>query len=471
MNKNETKNIMLIALGGVFYYFLSFLGHKTLFVNLIVFLIICVAVLFLAIRKFELAVGLALLELMLSSFGRMFYLEIWGTQITLRLAIFVIVVGVWIGRQLAANSQQLTARRIWYYFPLFAAILWGIGRGFLQDNSFDNIFADANGFLFFGYLGPAIFAAKKAGWGRARQVFAGGTIALWLITMFSAVGFSYGLFEIGDGFYKWIRDARLGEVTFVNAQFSRVFVQSHIFALLGFFLFGYKVGSKTENIFYLILAILSASMIWVGLSRSFWVGWIVGILILFYYFFAKRRKTFSNSREWFLLILAVVSGFILSALILPSLPKTVFVRGTASAEPAANARRLLLPPLIQEIKKNPVLGSGFGTTLTYKTTDPRAREKNPSGEIATFAFEWGWLDIWLKMGLLGVLAYLWLIFCVLKRLYKASEENKPLAYGLFAAIIALVVTHTFSPYLNHPLGIGLLLFVDAHANLYQQNVL
>ncbi len=452
MSRNEAKNIILIVLGSVFYYLLSFLGHKIPFINTAGFLAISIAIFLLSVKKFELALGLAFLELILSSFGRMFYLDISGLQISLRTAIFVMVVGIWF-------SRQLTARRIWYYLPLFIAVLWGIARGILSRNNFDNIFSDANGFLFFGYLGPAIEAIKKAGWGKAKLVLAGGIIALWIMTMFSAVGFSNGLFETGDGFYKWIRDSRLGEITFVNAQFSRVFFQSHIFALFGFFLFGYCAACEPKSAADLSISILSASIIWVGLSRSFWVGGAAGLIILT----ILSWRAALNKRVIVLPLLTLLSGLMLSSILIPSLLRVVFARGTESAEPAADARRALLPPLFQEIKKNPILGTGFGAAITYKTTDPRALRQNPNGEVTTYAFEWGWLDLWLKMGLLGVLAYIWLIFCVLKRLYKASDENKPLAYGLFAAIIALLVTHTFSPYLNHPLGIGLLLLADAIA--------
>lgn len=445
---------MIIALGGVFYYLLSFLGHGNYWINAAVFVVICLAALFLAIKKFELAVGLAFLELILSSFGRMFYLDIFGAQITLRMALFLIIIGVWVIRQLQAKSYKLQAKI--YYLPFFAAVLWGVARGFINGNSFDNVFADANAFLFFAYLGPAIEVFKKVGWGRVKQVLAGGIIALWVVTMFSSVGFSYGLFEIGDGFYKWIRDSRLGEVTFVNDQFSRVFFQSHIFALLGIFLFASKQ--------YLILGVLAASIIWADLSRSFWVGGITGIILYASLKLVSKSHDLETKRLALMPVLIVIAGFVLSAILLPALPQVAFGRGASTTDPASNSRKAMLSPLSKGILKNPILGSGFGTKVTYKTSDPRVLQMDPSGEVATYAFEWGWLDLWVKVGFLGVLAYIGLILAILRRLYRRFRlTNDSIYLGAAAGLLALAATHTFSPYLNHPLGIGIILLADSLA--------
>lgn len=452
---------MFIALGGIFYYLLSFLGHKILILNTTIFLALCAAIIFLAIKKFHLAVGLAFLELILSSFGRIFFLDIYGSQITLRMALFVIIIGVWIVRQGIGYSAQGLGQQSLYYVPLFFAVAWGFIRGLLRGNDLDNVFADTNAFFFFAYLGPVMEAFKKVGWKRVRQVLVGGIIALWVMTMFSAIGFSYGLFEVGDGFYKWIRDSRLGEITFINDQFSRVFFQAHVFALSGFFIFAAMAINK--KFVYLALASICASIFWLDISRSYWVGIAVGLAVLTIFFLTNKR-CIPYSHEYVLApFLALVVGFALGTILIPTLPQIVFGRGINVGDPASSSRKAILAPLTKEILKNPVLGSGFGTKITYKTKDPRALEMNPSGEVATYAFEWGWLDLWLKIGLLGVSAYLWLIFCVLRRLYRTAEENKPVAYGLLAAIIALAVTHTFSPYLNHPLGIGILLLADAIA--------
>ena len=117
-------------------------------------------------------------------------------------------------------------------------------------------------------------------------------------------------------------------------------------------------------------------------------------------------------------------------------------------------------PLLNKIKLHPILGSGWGTLVTYESFDPRiVTAKNPKGEYTTFAFELGYLDLLLKFGLAGVLSFLYLICQLLIKIKKtaintANEFDKYFLLGLLLGLVALTITHAFSPYLNHPLGIG-----------------
>jgi O-antigen ligase len=136
-------------------------------------------------------------------------------------------------------------------------------------------------------------------------------------------------------------------------------------------------------------------------------------------------------------------------------------------EPALASRWSLLPVLLKEIKKEPFLGQGYGATVTYFSQDPRILQNNPTGEYTTYAFEWGYLDLWLKIGLFGLLVYLVLIFSLIKRaLILGSQKNNFILLGLSTALVFLALTNFFTPYLNHPLGIGILII---GACLIQEN--
>lgn len=441
-------------------YAASFLGFLFTPLNYALFLCLLILALFLSINKPEAALLMAFFELMLSSKGYLFSLEFFGTEVSLRMGMFLIIISVWLGRWIFGKREGFSVLK---YIPLMLLVVLGIARGLGRGNNFDNVFYDANGFFFLGYLGPAAEMVKSERINKIILSLASGLAALWSVTMFLTIGFSTGFFNLESSIYKWVRATGLGEITVVNETFARVFFQSHIFALAGFFLFSSMVigiKEKTKNIFYLAFSVLSAGVLITDLSRSYWMGAAAGLMALCW-IYAKNKTV--TKQKLLLPFLAIIAALVISAVLLPALPSVISGRGGSLSDPAASSRRAMLRPLWEGIKKTPIVGSGFGTVLTYQTQDPRALERNPKGVITTFAFEWGWLDMWLKMGLLGILAYLWLIFCVLKRLYKASEENKPLAYGLFAAMVALAITHTFSPYLNHPLGIGLLLLADAVA--------
>ena len=126
---------------------------------------------------------------------------------------------------------------------------------------------------------------------------------------------------------------------------------------------------------------------------------------------------------------------------------------------AISSRWNLLPEMWQEVVVSPILGSGFGEEVTFKTDDPRARSISPDGTWTTHAFEWGWLDLWLKMGLLGPLAFLWLFYGLLRGLLTQSNRPAWLTVGLVSSLVMLYATHIFSPYLNHPIGLGFILLV------------
>ncbi|MGC9048780.1 MAG: hypothetical protein ACP5IX_00970, partial [Patescibacteria group bacterium] len=145
-------------------------------------------------------------------------------------------------------------------------------------------------------------------------------------------------------------------------------------------------------------------------------------------------------------------------------------------EPAAVSRWQQLGPLWQAIKQRPLFGSGFGTIITYQSQDPRAIAKY-GGRYSTYAFEWGYLDIVLKIGFMGLAVYLILIYQIFREGIKLIFNFQfsifnfwpALVFGLLLGLIALVAAHISSPYLNHPLGIGYLMLCSAILSILSPN--
>jgi O-antigen ligase len=112
---------------------------------------------------------------------------------------------------------------------------------------------------------------------------------------------------------------------------------------------------------------------------------------------------------------------------------------------------------MRAIEQEPFFGQGFGSTVTYFSSDPRVLLTNAGGTYTTYAFEWGYLSLWLKIGLLGTLVYLLFLWQLVRDSLKIASQNKNyIFFALPAGIIFLAVTNAFTPYLNHPLGIGFL---------------
>lgn len=147
----------------------------------------------------------------------------------------------------------------------------------------------------------------------------------------------------------------------------------------------------------------------------------------------------------------------------PDLTNNPFYKGSGDNTRglAVTSRWNLLTPLMAEIEKAPMLGSGFGTSITYVSDDPRIRASNPTGAYTTDRFEWGYHDIWLKMGIPGLLAFASLFFVLFRSMWRAIREKRDdrwIVIGMFSGVVALYVAHVFSPYLNHPIGLGFLVF-------------
>jgi hypothetical protein len=297
--------------------------------------------------------------------------------------------------------------------------------------------------------------------------------------------FSHRLFFFAQYIYVWVRDTRVGEITRMQGDFYRVFFQSHVFAVVLLFVVGVFLVSRSWRERGIRPLLLLGGACWtaviMGFSRSFWFGMIgataVGTGLLYWKkapaIVWKRAVAFGIGGV-FVASLVIFSTYVFpfpgkggSASFTSLLSERAF---SLSGEAAANSRWALLPVLWEADTRHPLIGSGLGTTVTYKTSDPRLLADNPTGEYSTFAFEWGYHDLWLKFGLLGLLVYGWFLFAIIRPLFaairhgnpcKSDDESATLAMGLFLAVIALLTTNVFSPYLNHPLGIGLFMLVAA----------
>ncbi|MFA4833545.1 MAG: O-antigen ligase family protein [Patescibacteria group bacterium] len=446
------------------------------------FFIIAALVLALSLIKLEYGILILLAELFIGSKGYLFYFEDGGTIISIRLALWLIVMAVWLGKLLASWIRNRQRPKLepsgkntyfYYFIILFLFIAWGITNGFLNHNGFGNTFFDFNGWLYFILIFPIYdFLKNKENIYDLGRVFLAAIIWLSAKTFFLLFAFSHISSDIILDLYQWVRTTGVGEITPVEGGFYRIFFQSHIFILVGFFMllaFSPYWPPKNKKLFiiYYSLFILFLSVILISFSRSFWIGLAIGLL--FYYLITVLREKWKAALKISAVLLVAGAAAIILALIIVKFPYPAPLGGFNAAslfsnrlsnlgEAAVSSRWQLLPPLWTAIKKAPILGSGFGATVTYESKDPRILESSPTGEYTTYAFEWGWLDIWLKLGFFGLLAYLLLLA---KIIYDGLLVKSRLGLGLALGLIVIVIVSFFSPYTNHPLGIGYLIIAAA----------
>ncbi len=412
---------------------------------------------------------LIMLELVIGGLGYLLADEIGGFKVSLRLVIFAAAFIGWLIYIIRKKDLSwLKQRQIIYFIILLFFLILGLALAiFVYHRPYGAIFSDINAYLFFGLIG--LFLTVKIDWQAAVKVFLAATLVTSIKTVAAFYLFCSGLAAVnGQHVYKWLRDTRVGEITHISNNLFRIFFQSHFYNLLAVIILvvllfsGMGVKSRIRSWLWPLLW-LNFLVILISQSRSFWLALVVCAGLYFIYLLKQKagfKRIFGYMMIWPLLL---VSAHLAVNVMVGSMQiNIIFARVTdVQSQGAASSRQAQLPPLWSEIKKSPAWGQGFAKEVTYKSSDPRNRTAdNPDGWYTTSAFEWGYLDIILKIGILGLLAYLVFIFGIFKKLSNQFKTEKIYAAWILG-VIALLIINIFTPYLNHPLGIGYLLVLLA----------
>lgn len=440
--------------------------------NTVATAIIAALVLTATLYRLEWGVLAVIAELMIGGKGYLFSFPIGHGQISLRMILFLIVISVWMSRWLLSGlqhtrwQQELLRHTLPATFAVIVAL--GVGQGLLRYSS-SQVFFDANAWLFFLLLPVFLVTLNKPKhFERVIQLGIAATFVISIKTLLLLYWFGHADVTSLTATYRWIRDSGVGEITHVSGTLFRIFMQSHIYVLITLLIVLALLFSRTLRQTR-SLVIAGATLYFGGLtliasqSRSLWIGGSIGILFLIGY--AIRRYALGFGR---LVILAAL----LIVVIQSQLTFISFASGAygvniinrrlsgITQESASSSRQYQLKPLIFAISEHLWFGSGFGRTVTYTSMDPRVRREHPDGRYTTTAFEWGYLDTALKIGVVGLAFYLtWLLMIAKRCLPKKNSPDswEGLSLGLICGLIGVAATNMFTPYLNHPLGIGYVL--------------
>lgn len=478
----------------------SFIVFLTPWLGNVSFLLAVVVVLALAFWRFDWAVTILLIELCVGSQGGyLLSLPIGGLQLSLRMLLFVAVVGVWLARSVVTLLTRRGTGLDWWRSLEASGLLLPFGtlclvfafafvNGYLRGNGFGNVFFDGNGYVYYAAL-PALLAGLSDAAARRRALVVMSAALTWSLTKAFIVlfVFSHRIMAIAPDMYVWVRDTRVGEITRMAGDFYRVFFQSHVFALPALFaamtvlLMAADWRDRAVRPAWFVYLTAATALI-MGFSRSFWFGGTVAAVA--FLIWASRSRLARNL--WLKAAALAGSAVLVAVLVMASVYAFPFPARTGSIsfaallggratslsdDAAAMSRWALLPKLMEVIRRHPFVGSGFGTTVTYTTSDPRILALIPSGQYSTYAFEWGWHDLWLKLGLGGLAVLAWFLWIAVRPAVRylrrrstrrfadfgpEEKQKAAVAAAVCAAFVALLATNVFSPYLNHPLGIGIL---------------
>ncbi len=498
LNLNIFKRLLSILIAVELLSFLSFMNP---FLNKVSFFVLILITFLISLKYLRYGVLIVLVELFISSKGYLFFFDYGEGKFPIRIALWVSVMLAWfLGElyQFVKNKKIDLAiykkKSVYYLVALLFFVLFGVVNGKLNGNLNSNIFNDANAWIYFLLIFPVLRAFNTSE-KRIELLNVFLASALWtsIKTLFLFYLFTHN-FNFLSFIYKWVRDTGVGEITKMSGGFYRIFFQTHVFTILAFFIVFNMLLALHKNRVqyidkyneYLVLSILFLAVNILNFSRSNWLGMIFGFLVFTVLIFWSKGFSYIKSYAWNVFKILFFSFFIFYLIIefpYPNGGGNAVSMGEAlkertkkiTGEAGVSSRWALLPKLKDEIKEAPILGRGFGTEVTYNSSDPRVKnEANPEGVYTTFAFEWGWLDIWIKISFLGFLIYLMFLFRLLfsefsfKYLKDLFSGTRMVKQSFFIGVVVLVIINFFSPYLNHPLGIGFLilsvLYLDEEIN-------
>jgi putative inorganic carbon (HCO3(-)) transporter len=174
-------------------------------------------------------------------------------------------------------------------------------------------------------------------------------------------------------------------------------------------------------------------------SRGAWLAAAIGGLIILVQKFGIKK-----------VILPTVGAVVL-LLLVPSINQRL---GRGLSDPSSSAHGRLMMAGLNKIIESPIIGNGlygFRTTLT---------EINFQEEIHNFPHNII-LSIWVELGLIGILAFAWIVNLALKQ-YKNNPKLIPFAAAVFVVVV-LIHGLVDTPYLKNDLA---LLFWFALSLLY-----
>lgn len=478
MDKIFKRSSIYLLLAFLVLEVLSFLAYTYSSFGIFIFALLLAAALALSIYSLEYGLLILFSEMIVGSKGYLFSLSYHQNLISWRLALFVVIIAVFVVKFIwrlvkgdQAFYQKLKSFSFrYYYLALFVFIGLALGQGLIRHGLTATVFFDFNAWLFLALLPVLLFVYyknKDRGVSeRLGLVIGAALIFLALKSLLFLYIFSHD-FSFTPAVYTWIRRSGVGEITNIALGWPRVFLQSQIFAPLAFlaFLFFYvealkkKLLSKKKELAYILFLALFLSVTLLSFSRSFWFGLLIALICSAFIIF--KRSSWRFAGILFLRLTAVLALALLLIYFFAAFPypRSLVSFSAAAFEKRANflnndaavsSRQALLKPLWQGISGAPFFGQGFGSTITYHSSDPRILATRPDGLYTTYAFEWGHLGLWLKLGLFGWLSYLFLLFMVAR---SALKSRSALFYAIFSGLIFLTAVHVFTPYLDHPLAL------------------
>jgi len=415
-------------------------------INTLISILILSLVCYLLFKKNQLGWLIIAGEIILGGGGG--YFAIFG--ISLRTLLLISSIGIYTIQNFQFKNNKLNT----HYLIITTLLLWaGISSliGYFNGHDIHRIYADFIPYLYLLYFFPLRELLKQEQFKNiAWKMLIASIIGNTVFILFIFFSFSSELFILQENFYYWYRYIALGKIADLGTGFFRVVLDEHLLLIPIALVLVYKIlNKKIVSIPYsLLFTLYSLTLIIlsVNITRIYIIALFIGYLFLFSKKYWKRWVKYGALTGIFFLIsfsslnIIATKGSSFGFELLLSRLNSI---ASPSTELSSLSRMFLLPEILEKIKENPILGSGLGDTVTVYSP---ILEK----QITTSHFDWGYLEIFAEMGLIGLIIWISLVIYIFKNFKNRTSRS---------LLLALLIINITSPALFHSLGIILMVFI------------
>lgn len=471
----KQKNKILIFLGlyfiiKIFSYFFSpdtplYLANP---INTFISTLILLTTIYLLIKKNNIAWLIIVGEIILGGGGGYFQV----LNISLRTLLLLSSISIYALQNIRLKNKNLKIFSLQSSI-LIILLLWACISsiiGYFNNHNLHLIYSDLIPYFYLLYLFPLRELIRNENFKQtALSMFYATIVGNTIFILFTFFGFSFGWFELQDAFYHWYRDVALGKITAISTGFFRLTLDEHLMLIpVALFFINKTIKDQLSKINYQI-PLITYSLLLIVLSINITRIYLVALFIGYLFIFTKQ-----NWKKWFEYGLLTGAIFLISFCSL----NIIATRGESlgfellglrlgsvvapQIEESSMSRILLLKPIWEKIKTSPVLGEGLGATISAYS--PIFKET-----ITTSHFDWGWLEIIVELGVIGL--FIWLLFLtsyILKLITKYKIKNTEVKISFLSILIALLIINTTSPALFHSLGIIFIVFIFSQIDSEQK---
>jgi O-antigen ligase len=273
-------------------------------------------------------------------------------------------------------------------------------------------------------------------------------------------------------FSKILNDLSFGGFSSVSTGIYRIFLRSEIFFQIALVISISRELAKERIDWFntFVIGVLAFGML-ISLTRSFWFGAIVSLV--FVLFFNRKevkklaRLAFFSLTIFSLLIISSAVSYRGGSIVLAALNRVQSgletpvgdLPTTSNPDNASDSiRKEIIDSLIHKINDSVFIGNGMGAEI----------DKNSVGGNTEYLY----FDLTMKMGIIGLILFAFMFFFIFKRFIDNYLRNKnsklTLSQGYISALVGVMVSSFFNPYLNNP--IGLVFFLGTAMIVYSETL-